>query len=41
MTKVQYLLQQKTYNPWTDGRRMLAYNTRNTQEDRDKESLQL
>ncbi|MFQ6619566.1 hypothetical protein Gotur_000642 [Gossypium turneri] len=31
MTKVQYLLQQKTYNLWTDRRRILAYNTRNTQ----------
>ncbi|MBA0636027.1 hypothetical protein Godav_021987, partial [Gossypium davidsonii] len=41
MTKAQYLLQQKTYNLWTDGRRMLAYNNGNTQEDRDKEFVQL
>ncbi|MBA0692688.1 hypothetical protein Goari_010225 [Gossypium aridum] len=27
MTKTQYLLQQKTYNFWTDGRRILAYDT--------------
>ncbi|MFQ6619565.1 hypothetical protein Gotur_000643 [Gossypium turneri] len=41
MTKAQYLLQQKTYNLWTDGRRILAYDTGNTQEGRDKESVQL
>ncbi|MBA0763512.1 hypothetical protein Gotri_012945 [Gossypium trilobum] len=41
MTKAQYLLQQKTYNLWTDRRRILAYDTGNTQEDRDKESMQL
>ncbi|MFQ6626756.1 hypothetical protein Gotur_005839 [Gossypium turneri] len=41
MTKAQYLLQQKTYNLWTDRRRILAYVTGNTQEDRDKESMQL
>ncbi|MFQ6629877.1 hypothetical protein Gotur_007691 [Gossypium turneri] len=29
MTKPQYLLQQKTYKLWTDGRRILAYDTRN------------
>ncbi|KAH1038146.1 hypothetical protein J1N35_039889 [Gossypium stocksii] len=29
MTKAQYLLQQKTYNLWTDGRRILAYNIGN------------
>ncbi|MBA0624700.1 hypothetical protein Godav_010001 [Gossypium davidsonii] len=35
MTKAQYLLQQKSYNLWTDGRRILAYDTgtRNIQED--------
>ncbi|MFQ6622788.1 hypothetical protein Gotur_002760, partial [Gossypium turneri] len=27
MTKAQYLLQQKTYKFWTDGRRILAYDT--------------
>ncbi|MBA0763393.1 hypothetical protein Gotri_012838 [Gossypium trilobum] len=26
MTKAQYLLQQKTYSLWTDGRRILAYD---------------
>ncbi|MFQ6641121.1 hypothetical protein Gotur_016600 [Gossypium turneri] len=41
MTKAQYLLQQKTYNLWTDKRRTLAYDTESTQEDRDKEPVQL
>ncbi|MBA0779394.1 hypothetical protein Gotri_003649 [Gossypium trilobum] len=41
MTKAQYLLQQKTYSLWTDGRRILAYDTGNTQDDRDEESVQL
>ncbi|MBA0736724.1 hypothetical protein Gogos_010235, partial [Gossypium gossypioides] len=41
MTKAQYLRQHKTYNLWIDGRRILAYDTGNTQEDRDKESVQL
>ncbi|MFQ6626314.1 hypothetical protein Gotur_004758 [Gossypium turneri] len=36
MTKSQYLLQQKTYDLSTDGRKILAYDTRNTQEDRDR-----
>ncbi|MFQ6647938.1 hypothetical protein Gotur_020981 [Gossypium turneri] len=30
MTKAQYLLQQKTYSLWTDGKRILTYNTGNT-----------
>ncbi|MFQ6644841.1 hypothetical protein Gotur_018848, partial [Gossypium turneri] len=41
MTKAQYLLQQKTYSLWTDGRRILAHDTGNTQDDRDEESVQL
>ncbi|MBA0711702.1 hypothetical protein Golax_010854, partial [Gossypium laxum] len=41
MTKTQYLLQQKTYKLWTDGRRILAYDTRNIQDDKDGESVQL
>ncbi|MFQ6621013.1 hypothetical protein Gotur_001432 [Gossypium turneri] len=41
MTKAQYLLQQKTYSLWTDGRRILAYDTGNTQDDRDEKSVQL
>ncbi|MBA0852348.1 hypothetical protein Goshw_004205 [Gossypium schwendimanii] len=36
MTKAQYLHQQKTYNLSTDRRRLLAYDTGNTQEDRDR-----
>ncbi|MFQ6629883.1 hypothetical protein Gotur_007882 [Gossypium turneri] len=36
MTKPQYLLQQKTCSLWTDGRRILAYDTGNTQDDRDR-----
>ncbi|MBA0738229.1 hypothetical protein Gogos_011622 [Gossypium gossypioides] len=41
MTKSQYLLQQKNYKLWTDGRRILAYGTGNIQDDRDEESVQL
>ncbi|MBA0679448.1 hypothetical protein Goari_011214 [Gossypium aridum] len=43
MTKVQYLLQQKSYCLWIDGRRILAYNSRvgYSQDDRNKESVQL
>ncbi|MFQ6625656.1 hypothetical protein Gotur_004867 [Gossypium turneri] len=43
MTKVQYLLQQKSYCLWTDGRRILAYNSRvgYSQDDRNKGSIQL
>ncbi|MBA0662153.1 hypothetical protein Goklo_006336 [Gossypium klotzschianum] len=29
MTKAQYLLQQEIYRLWTDGRRILAYETGN------------
>ncbi|MBA0608284.1 hypothetical protein Godav_020522 [Gossypium davidsonii] len=29
MTKAQYLLQQKNYKLWTDGRRILTYDTGN------------
>ncbi|MBA0859077.1 hypothetical protein Goshw_003108 [Gossypium schwendimanii] len=29
MTKTQYLLRQKNYKLWTDGRRILAYDTGN------------
>ncbi|MBA0850046.1 hypothetical protein Goshw_024521, partial [Gossypium schwendimanii] len=38
MTKTQYLLQQKNYKLWTDGRRILAYDTGNIQDDRDEKS---
>ncbi|MBA0628565.1 hypothetical protein Godav_023280, partial [Gossypium davidsonii] len=41
MTKTQYLLQQKTYSLWIDGRRILTYDTRNTRDGRDEESVQL
>ncbi|MBA0757366.1 hypothetical protein Gotri_020469, partial [Gossypium trilobum] len=41
MTKTQYLLQQRTHRLWTDGRRILAYETGNIQNDRDEESVQL
>ncbi|MBA0854661.1 hypothetical protein Goshw_003290, partial [Gossypium schwendimanii] len=41
MTKSQYLLQQKTCSLRIDGRRILAYDTGNTQDDRDKEFVQL
>ncbi|MBA0629537.1 hypothetical protein Godav_024079 [Gossypium davidsonii] len=41
MTKAQYLLQQEIYKLWTDGRRILAYETGNIQDDRDEESVQL
>ncbi|MFQ6665103.1 hypothetical protein Gotur_031965, partial [Gossypium turneri] len=41
MTKVQYLLHQQIYKLWTDGRRILAYDTRNIQNDRNEESLRL
>ncbi|MBA0779844.1 hypothetical protein Gotri_004043 [Gossypium trilobum] len=41
MTKAQYLLQQKTYSLWIDGRRILTYDTGNTQDGRDEESMQL
>ncbi|MFQ6655485.1 hypothetical protein Gotur_026015 [Gossypium turneri] len=41
MTKAQYLLQQKNYKLWTDGRRILAYDTGNIQDDKDEESVQL
>ncbi|KAH1074157.1 hypothetical protein J1N35_026485 [Gossypium stocksii] len=36
MTKAQYLLQQKSYCLWIDGRRILAYDTEvgYTQDDR-------
>ncbi|MBA0607286.1 hypothetical protein Godav_019616 [Gossypium davidsonii] len=41
MTKAQYLLQQKNYKLWTDGRRILAYDTGNIQDDKDEKSVQL
>ncbi|MBA0734225.1 hypothetical protein Gogos_018165, partial [Gossypium gossypioides] len=41
MTKAQYLLQQKNYKLWSDGRRILAYDTGNIQDDRDEKSVQL
>ncbi|MBA0605042.1 hypothetical protein Godav_017657 [Gossypium davidsonii] len=43
MTKAQYLLQQKSYCFWTDGRRILAYDAGAgyRQDDRSKESVQL
>ncbi|MBA0574683.1 hypothetical protein Golob_001870 [Gossypium lobatum] len=41
MTKAQYLLQQKNYKLWTDGRRILAYDTGNIQDDRNEKSVQL
>ncbi|MFQ6624498.1 hypothetical protein Gotur_003713 [Gossypium turneri] len=41
MTKTQYLLQQEIYKLWMDGRRILAYETGNIQNDRDKESVRL
>ncbi|MBA0723153.1 hypothetical protein Golax_003762 [Gossypium laxum] len=41
MTKAQYLLHQQIYKLWIDGRRILAYDTRNIQNDRNEESLRL
>ncbi|MBA0846611.1 hypothetical protein Goshw_004570, partial [Gossypium schwendimanii] len=41
LTKAQYLLHQQIYKLWTDGRRILAYDTGNIQNDRDEESLRL
>ncbi|MBA0880793.1 hypothetical protein Goshw_015379, partial [Gossypium schwendimanii] len=41
MTKAQYLLHQQIYKFLTDGRRILAYNTENIQNDRDEEFLRL
>ncbi|MBA0754488.1 hypothetical protein Gogos_021545 [Gossypium gossypioides] len=41
MKKAQYLLHQQIYKLWTDGRRILAYDTGNIQNDRDEESLRL
>ncbi|MBA0678295.1 hypothetical protein Goari_019649, partial [Gossypium aridum] len=43
MTKAQYLLQQKAYSLWIDGRKILVYDTGvgYTQDDRNKESVQL
>ncbi|MBA0728865.1 hypothetical protein Golax_001727, partial [Gossypium laxum] len=41
MIKAQYLLQQKNYKLWTDGRRILAYDTGNIQDDRNEKSVQL
>ncbi|MBA0755793.1 hypothetical protein Gogos_020931 [Gossypium gossypioides] len=41
MTKAQYLLRQEIYRLWTDGRRILAYETGNIQNDKDEESVQL
>ncbi|MFQ6635018.1 hypothetical protein Gotur_010613 [Gossypium turneri] len=41
MTRAQKLLQQKIYRLWTDGRRILAYETGIIQNDRDEESVQL
>ncbi|MBA0755434.1 hypothetical protein Gogos_021625 [Gossypium gossypioides] len=41
MTKAQNLLQQKNYKLWTDGRRILAYETGNIQNDRDEKSVRL
>ncbi|KAH1040394.1 hypothetical protein J1N35_042137 [Gossypium stocksii] len=41
MLKVQYLLQHDTYVLWTDGRRILAYNTERPHQERNEESVQL
>ncbi|MFQ6658819.1 hypothetical protein Gotur_027928 [Gossypium turneri] len=41
MTKAQYLLHLEIYKLWTNGRRILAYNIGNIQNDRDEESLRL
>ncbi|MFQ6624373.1 hypothetical protein Gotur_004305 [Gossypium turneri] len=41
MLKAQYLLHQEIYKLWTNGRRILAYQTGNIQNDRDEESLRL
>ncbi|KAH1092280.1 hypothetical protein J1N35_019537 [Gossypium stocksii] len=41
MSKAQHLLQQNTYIFWTDGKRILAYNTGQPQKEKDKESVQL
>ncbi|MBA0681427.1 hypothetical protein Goari_023229 [Gossypium aridum] len=41
IARTQDLLQQKNYHLWTDRRRILAYYTGNTQEERDEESLKL
>ncbi|KAH1129318.1 hypothetical protein J1N35_000696, partial [Gossypium stocksii] len=41
MTKAQYLLQQKNYKLSTDGRRILAYDIGNIQDDRYEESVKL
>ncbi|MBA0716159.1 hypothetical protein Golax_015016, partial [Gossypium laxum] len=39
MSKAQYLLHQEIYKLWTDGRRILAYDTGNIQNNRYEESL--
>ncbi|KAH1046732.1 hypothetical protein J1N35_037516 [Gossypium stocksii] len=41
MIKAQYLLQHNTYILWTDGRRILAYNTERPHQEKDEESVQL
>ncbi|MBA0707701.1 hypothetical protein Golax_019730 [Gossypium laxum] len=41
MSKAQYLLHQEIFKLWTNGRRILAYQTGNVQNDRDEESLRL
>ncbi|MBA0740210.1 hypothetical protein Gogos_013429 [Gossypium gossypioides] len=41
ITKAQDLLQQQIYQLWIDGRRILAYYTKNIEENRDEESLRL
>ncbi|MBA0644112.1 hypothetical protein Goklo_028322, partial [Gossypium klotzschianum] len=41
MSKAQYLLHQEIYKLWTNGRRILAYQIGNIQNDRDEESLRL
>ncbi|MFQ6652508.1 hypothetical protein Gotur_024334 [Gossypium turneri] len=41
MTKAQYLLHQQIYKLLTDGKRILAYNIENIQNDRDEEFLRL
>ncbi|MBA0848904.1 hypothetical protein Goshw_008565, partial [Gossypium schwendimanii] len=39
MKKAQYLLQQEIYKLWTNGRRILTYETGNIQNDKDEESV--
>ncbi|MBA0781869.1 hypothetical protein Gotri_002750, partial [Gossypium trilobum] len=41
IAKAKNLLQQKTDRSWTDGRRIMAYDTGNNQDNMNDESIQL